>query len=498
MKNVAPSAQRRWPFVVLCVLLLGLALLGCVYFYHTTAADRVLNAAVAETDEVDPRWRLEDIEADRAVVPDERNSGLTAIAATRLLPEKWPAWSVPDRLADRAAEEKRGACERSFGELEPQEQLNTEQIDALRSELKRAAAALAEARKIADLPDGRYAVTFTPDFISTLLPHTQEARGIANLLSYDALLRAQDQDADGALESCRAVLNAGRSVGDEPCLISQLVRIACRAIALEKAERTLAQGEPSDAALAQLQQLLEQEESAPLLLIGMRGERAGEDRLMDAIQTGKIKLTGALAMVSGLNGPANQGPSFDETVALWSPGNIKKQRAAMLRYMDRAVEIAKLPPEQRRSPLQQLEATASNQPVLVRLLVPAMSKVADALQRSHAQLRCAIAMVAAERYRLSKGRWPDGLDALKEAGLTATLIDVYDGQPLRLKRLEDGLVIYSIGPDGQDDGGKIDRRHPIAKGTDLGCRLWDVAKRRQPAKPLAPPEAQEQGAGVGK
>ena len=178
-----------------------------------------------------------------------------------------------------------------------------------------------------------------------------------------------------------------------------------------------------------------------------------------------------------------------DAVAAWSPGYIKSQRAALLRYMNQAIAIAKLPSEQQSVELQKWEANASNQPPVVRLLCPAMSKVGEACIRRQAQLRCSIAMTAAERYRLSKGKWSESLDALKEAGfLNQIPIDVYDGQPLRLKRLDDGLVIYSVGPDGQDDGGKLDRQHPRAKGTDLGCRLWDVDKRRQPAKPLAPPE----------
>src|SRR5262249_32651780 len=130
------------------------------------------------------------------------------------------------------AEEKRAALQESFNELAPQRQLSAEQITALRAELKKAAAALADARKLTDLPEGRYPITYSPDWIGTLLPHVQDAREVAHLLECDADLRAQDGDADGALASCRAALNTGRSLGDEPILISQLVRIACRGISL--------------------------------------------------------------------------------------------------------------------------------------------------------------------------------------------------------------------------------------------------------------------------
>ena len=44
------------------------------------------------------------------------------------------------------------------------------------------------------------------------------------------------------------VLNAGRSIGDEPCVISMLVRMAVQGIALGKVERVLAQTQPSEPA----------------------------------------------------------------------------------------------------------------------------------------------------------------------------------------------------------------------------------------------------------
>ena len=91
------------------------------------------------------------------------------------------------------------------------------------------------------------------------------------------------------------------------------------------------------------------------------------------------------------------------------------------------------------------------------------------------------------------------MDKLKKAGyVREALSDPYDGQPLRWLRLDDGVEVYSIGPDGEDNGGKMDRQHPLTPGTDLGFRLWDVAKRRQPPVPSKPlPEPKEKGPPVG-
>jgi hypothetical protein len=101
--------------------------------------------------------------------------------------------------------------------------------------------------------------------------------------------------------------------------------------------------------------------------------------------------------------------------------------------------------------------------------------------------QCTIVALAAERYRLKHGRWPEKLDDLQPF-LRSIPIDPFgDGRPVKPKRMADGLVIYSLGRDREDNGGHLNRAQPLDKG-DLGFQLWDVDKRRQPPK-QEPPEA---------
>jgi hypothetical protein len=72
--------------------------------------------------------------------------------------------------------------------------------------------------------------------------------------------------------------------------------------------------------------------------------------------------------------------------------------------------------------------------------------------------------------------------------LTAVPRDPVDGQPLRLARRPDGIVIYSIGLDGKDDGGVVAAENK-GNPSDIGIRLWDIAQRRQPPLPPKPPAA---------
>ena len=75
--------------------------------------------------------------------------------------------------------------------------------------------------------------------------------------------------------------------------------------------------------------------------------------------------------------------------------------------------------------------------------------------RCLANLRLALTAVALEQFRASHiNRYPAGLSELTPSYLNAVLTDPFDGQPLRYRKQDAGYVLYSIGPDLKDDGGK--------------------------------------------
>jgi hypothetical protein len=104
---------------------------------------------------------------------------------------------------------------------------------------------------------------------------------------------------------------------------------------------------------------------------------------------------------------------------------------------------------------------------------------ADRIRLGH--LRSTIAALIAERYRRQHGSWPASLDVVQKQ-TKVKLIDPFDGKPLHYGKFGDGMVLYSIGEDRKDNGGKLNRAN-LDEERDTGVRLWDVAKRRQPAPP---------------
>ena len=472
-KPVPPTAppRRRWRRFALragiCLLiLLATPVVGyfVVDWYVQTRSQAVLD----EMDRVDPHWRFDDLIADRKPIPDEKNPALVAMKVDSLMR---PAGGFDlGRKHDQ-----------TFEDLPPQRRLNGVQIEALRQALDKHPDALKLARTLKDYPDeGRYPVKRTSNFLNTNLDVLQRSRNVAWLLESDAKLRAENQDIDGAVESCRACLTLSRAVGDEPYLIATLIRIAEAHIAIQALERALAQGRASEEELKAMQESIRRDIGRPILLEAVRGERAGFDAFVGEIGKGNVK-------VSAIMGPGMGRSSWESWLLDNFPVILTSGRPEYLRLMNKTVEAAQLPPEQQGAAMDAIEKEVRNTSTpLVRLLMPAISKVGEAYRRHEATLRCALCAVAAERYRLRHGDWPASLQELADKGwIDAVPIDPFDGQPLRYKRtVGEGVIIYSVSFDGVDDGGVIDRARWREPGRDWGFQLWDDARRRQ--TPLPP------------
>jgi hypothetical protein len=450
-------SRRRWPRRIAIALLASVFLGGVAFLLILYLADREWREAVAEAERLDPGWKFEDLQARRADIPDEENAALCVKKAHGLLPESW--WPPKQTNPFVAGE----ALDKSLRELPPTARLTQQQIEALTTALAAAEPALVEARRLKDLPKGRYPLAADPNGWLSSHPAGPNARQVAVLLGYDVLLREQAGDMNGALESCRALVNLARSCGDDPEFVTQLTRIELRSDALRRIERTLAQGPATAASLAALQSLLEDEEAQPLFLFGARGFRASFHQLLEAASAGELK---------------EKGGSF------WAPALAGNIRAPTLRATTHLVEIAKLPVEQQERELREHGLPKRNEGrYLARIYIwPKIEKVTADLShgqlRTQAELRCAITALAAERYRLAKGAWPASLAAMVPAFLPAVPIDPFDGQPARYRRLADGVVIYCVGPDRKDDGGNLDRGNTGVAGTDVGMQLWDTDMRR--------------------
>jgi hypothetical protein len=463
LTTITERPPRRWRFWFLFAGLPALIAVLSVGGWLVSISGG-LRRAIDEADRLDPGWRLEEIQARRVTPPTGQNGADKIAAIRRLAPGGWPA-------SDKY---------HFFDDLPSERQLNDQQNSALSEMLAPVGAALAEARSLIGTPQGRYPVAYTPEWFGTNLAAVQEARRAIALLRFDSYAKAQAHDIDAAVRSCHAGFNAGSSIGDEPSVVAQMARIAVQWYAISLVERVIAQGEASDAVLATLQARVEVAEPEPLLLYGLRGDRSGRNQFFDNVRNETLPLGSVVATIGKKPDPALE-------VQLRIPGYITIQQTDHLRFMNEMVEIAKLRPDEWDVPLAAQRIKEKDLSGLAAAMVGAEINAAEIFRRSHASLRCAIVALAAERHRGRTGHWPATPGELVNAGLlTAVPGDPYAaGQPIKFSHRADGLIVYSAGENGVDEGGDL-TKNQRGIGADLGFRLWDVPARRQPPLPPRP------------
>ncbi|WP_337173375.1 hypothetical protein [Paludisphaera sp.] len=474
--------RRRWG-VAGALGLVGLVAGAVAGNYLIRTSIRSAEEAVAETDAIDPDWRLDDLLAARDEVPDEENSALVAAAAVALLDESWP----PEALEGEPGPDVREILGEAatLGEFDDSRRLDDASLAAIVASLEEQAEALELARTLADYDRGRHEYEIGPAVIDTLLPETQNVRGVARLLNADVIVAAHDGGPDDALASCRAMIAAGRSIGDEPFAIGQLVRIAIGSTASRAARRALGLGEPSDQALAALQDLALDERHQPRVRWGLRGERAILAEIIRRIAEGEMPIS---ALSEG--GAASATPGGGVSGMLVAGGWY--QYAVALRWCNELIAILDLPEHE--WPAAVARWDARNQSVknsrlgmatstLPLLLMPAVSAFITAEMRIRADLGSLVVLLAAERHRRATGRWPASAEEIGPEILPAPPLDPYTGEPFRVAHVDGRLRVYSLGPNLEDEGGAYDPRKAAEAHVedDVGTYAYDPELRGRPA-----------------
>ena len=340
MQTTAPptptprKSRRRW--YILGFLLLVAATPVALYFIAGWLAEREMAQLMAEMDAEDPGWRWPDIIGKLEPIPDDANS-VTQIARASGLARKPVAFDV-GRSWD--------------GEPRlPSARLNDSQLQAVQTAFDRCAPALREeARKLKDLPRGRFQVPVDVNPSNDYLQQLQNARAVVYVLEVDAALRSQEGELDGAAESCQAILNTAGAFKDHPRFYGYLVRIVQQTIAKIAIERVLAQGAVSEPQLKKLQELLQREADDDGLYQAMRGERAAMHQMYLGVRDG----TATISQVLGGNG----GPSVTGRLLDAFPNLILKGYPDFLRMMNERVKVCKLEPGLRDDALHKLDEEA--------------------------------------------------------------------------------------------------------------------------------------------
>lgn len=476
----------RFTLIVGSLLLLAMVV-GIIEWQWTRAQGRkMLVAARAKLDAAEPGWQLDELIAKRnaALPPAEQNVAEIAIRAIGEIPKEYSQWcSSPTATNLGNVKLSHRPEPADLAELR-------KQYPAIRDIAERMTA-------IRKHPSGGVPLVFPdPNVFDLNLMNTQKFREAASILRWQSMIRLADGQADAAIDTCRTMLHLRLAISNEPTMISQLVRLALVAIAIGQTEHVLSILEPTQG-LTELQAEFARSRRETFMAEGLNGERACIDRLMENIANGKFSAAAAMGGMGGMGGP-RFGSVIENIGMSWMKRYLESNHAIMLERLTMARDSLKLYGKARQDKLRQAVVVGPRSigTVYVSLLMPALEKFMEAETRTEAKLAAIEVAIACERHRRATGQWPATLADIPKAILEEIPTDAYADEPIKLRRTETGLNIYSVGGDGNDDGG-LKLSALGEKGTDLGIELFDPKSRNREPAPIKQDTAGRTSRGVG-
>ena len=356
--------------------------------------------------------------------------------------------------------------------------------------LARHAGLLDTIRRAADMPACRFPRDWTRPSFDMLLAEVQSCRNEGWLLALAARHEAATGKPAAALADAVRLGRIGRQVGSEPILISHLVGIAIDATALSVVADILPTLTPADAPLLDDPALRDLVASTPSLVRAINGEEAFGLSIFANFADGRqgIDDMGRLAGDPNVAILPQEEPFsllIDPLSAVWRafilPADIAGYRRRFEAYRQLVTggvdQSRTWPQTQKQIDGIEAEIRAGPDGFLSRLIAPATDSVLRSQCMAVARHRAAEVLLAATRERLASGTHPASIDALVPARLPSVPRDPFTTDaPLHLKATSEELLIWSVGPDGDDDGGpQKDSEECDTGNDDIGLRMTAAA-----------------------
>ncbi|KPK75987.1 MAG: hypothetical protein AMS25_17800 [Gemmatimonas sp. SM23_52] len=317
-----------------------------------------------------------------------------------------------------------------------------------------------------------------PPFISVLLPELSPLREGSALLVVDAHVAALAGDAERAYEDIETTFRIAEHVSEMPFLISDLVAVAILHRNTDLIGRLLRDRPElfSDEQLVELSHRLAGIRGGGVLRLRLSAERWMFEDLVQRLYSDDRRGDGHLAaespeLLASLS--VADWTLFDELMKgpaklLFVPAMsaFVADRREMLRKHDELMTAfeaeAQVPLWERDESEVEGELMRMHDSPIDHLrylplviMMPSLSRASVIAERGTQERDATLAALACELYRRRTGHWPASLAELAPRYLPAVPLDRFDGQPLRY-RVADGCgVIYSIGVDRDDDGGRV-------------------------------------------
>ncbi len=345
--------------------------------------------------------------------------------------------------------------------------------------------------------------------ISVMLPLGQ-LRSAGRTLRADALRAAAGGDGATAYTNVMAMLGVSRHSQETPFFISLLTSEAIQAKARNVVRDVLADY-PNLWAGDQLQRVAHAFASSRVdWQRGFEGERMFFYDIMQRIYTDNGAGDGHLAfrvadhvnvfqMIESLGGdspPANSAFSNTTLALLTLPAaNIvvasrKEMADAYEKLMGRAQAEMEKPLwlQDKNAPFESEVRALQQGPTgrihfwLLELLFPGLDALRNRIALSDGERDGLFIGLALELYHRQHHQWPSSLADLSPQWLPETPVDRITGKPLKYKIVDDRPLVYSVGPDHDDDGGRPTEKDvrpcsPTSTADDGDWIIWTTARK---------------------
>jgi len=316
-----------------------------------------------------------------------------------------------------------------------------------------------------------------PPLMGAELEHCHILRHGAILLAYDAHLAADADDSQRFCDDIQSIFGMANHAVESPFLVSDLVSIALVSQGLISLGHGLHHKPEtfSHDQLVMLAHALSDVRGGGPFRANFHGERSGFLDLVQRLYTddghgGGVPLPSylsILASVASTTGGENGMPPIAQRLLLPALSPVIADRRELLReyhhVMDLAEQYDKLPLWERESDIAggAIIALDSSSIIdrlryqLILTMVPSLSQASFLMEAATQERDAMLAALALEVYRREHNQWPAALDALVPRFLPSVPHDRYDGKPLKYCLIDGDPVLYSVGADRDDDGGRL-------------------------------------------
>lgn len=319
-------------------------------------------------------------------------------------------------------------------------------------------------------PQCQFPVDWEAGF-AALFPHLSRLGQVSRLQQADTLVKARAGDMEGAVKSVETGLKVSQIADDGRTLISHMVRIAMLKITIKSLKEAIVFDNLDEAQTRRLDSALSQIDLHSGFVKVMLGERAIGLSGFDLVRNQGVGYVNNLT--SGGIDSISQLPAYLESTAIGAP-LLNADKSCYLRLMTKQIELARQPYwKSAKSVANTDPATqAPSYATLTKMLVPIYSRARLSSETGAADVavtRVGLGLIA---FKNRFGVYPQSLAELQPKLGWVLPKDPFDGKDLKYKKTANGFVVYSIGSNMLDEGGK----EPDLKSNDQynGDVVWKV------------------------